>query len=104
MKPADQPPALPVRLVASIDPAIDVLLHFGETEQAAAGFIEDHGRQVMVQQGPPAFGVGSSLEKHLEGIVSGHPDPATPSMTQQMIEFSSPLGMRSATKAEPIPE
>ena len=88
---------MPVRLVASIDPAIDVLLHLRDAKQAATEFVEYHGGQVMVQQSPPTLSVGTAPKKDLEGIVPGHPDSAPTGMAQQMIELGSPLGMRGAT-------
>ncbi len=104
MQSADQPAALPVGFVASTGPAIYVLLHLCDTEQSATGFVEDHGGQVMVKQGPSALSVGSSLKKNLEGIVPCHTDSAPPGMPQQVIKLRRPLRMSGAAQSETIAE
>ena len=53
----------------------------------------------MVEHGPLALAVGSSLQEYLEGIVPRNPH--APGMAQQVIQLGYPLRMRGLAKAEP---
>ena len=102
MQSTNQPATLPFRFEPAVNPVIDVLLHFAESQQTTSGFVEDDGRQIMVEECSATVGVILTLQEYFERIVSGRTDSASSTVPQQMFEFGRPLRMSRAAQTESI--
>jgi hypothetical protein len=101
---ADQPAALPLRLEGTAGEAFPVGHHLAGGQQGLAAFVEDHGREVVVEQHPLAIAVGAASEEDLEGVVAGDADAAAAVVAEQRLHLGDPLRMGGAAQAEAVGE
>lgn len=102
MQTADQPAVLLLRQIVATCEPFPVHLHFGQREERVPLGVKNHGGNIVIEQAPFPFSVGSAGQKDLEGVVPGHADSASAIVPEQRLHFRDPLRVGRAAQPKPM--